>query len=101
MPPQIKQRNISLIGILIKLYVIINVIHDTINPAIKSVGSISNFLNFLRVIAKHEKNKAVPKAIIFPKNSPNANPSEIIKTIPAKAIIMIIIVLIERFSFKK
>ena len=90
-----------MIGILIKLYVIINVIHDTINPAINSVGSISNFRNFLRVIAKHEKNKAVPKAIIFPKNSPNANPSEIIKTIPAKAIIMIIIVLIERFSFKK
>ena len=66
----------------------------------RSVGSISIFLNFLTIIANPEKQKAHPNAIKLPKKPPFSSPSFIIINIPNKATIIIKIVLKDSFSFK-
>ena len=63
-------------------------------------GSILIFLNFLKIITNPEKVMAQTNAKIFPKKPPLSNPPLIIKNIPIKATIIIVIVLKDIASFK-
>ena len=66
----------------------------------RSVGTISIFLNFLITMVNDEKHKAQPIAIIFPNKSSVLIPSFIIINIPNKATNIIVKVLSESFYFK-